>query len=371
MERLRFEFMLKASDDGKSNVLCLISLGTPDGRSFAIPEDLQPTNLHKELITSEIYRRVKTTLKKRNQFRKVWITLTENLAKDYLDEENNLLFDNYYLEDITEEETDKNISSTSGETIKKLLEKVLENKQQKSEIQNLSKIAKDFMIDKFDEKNSNATQWINDFEKECERCLIEEDRKKIEILKFFLEKSSVDWYSCMIFKFTVESEWIKWKENFCETYGNKGWSSIRYAFEFKYHTGSLLEYALKKEKLLLQARKSIDKETLIDLIAVGLPNYVSDRIDREKLKETQDLYNEIGKFEYLMVKKKFVQKKKNDKQISCKTCEKLGKGIRYHPDAVCWFKSKELEQEKKSYIKHVNNARIEAELKESDEKNEQ
>lgn len=33
-------------------------------------------------------------------------------------------------------------------------------------------------------------QWINDFEKDCERCLIEEYRKKTE---FFSEKSSVDW----------------------------------------------------------------------------------------------------------------------------------------------------------------------------------
>lgn len=48
---------------------------------------------------------------------------------------------------------------------------------------------------------------------------------------------------------------------------NKGWSPIRYAFAFKYQTGPLLDYALKKEKLLLQVRKSIDKETLI---VVGL-----------------------------------------------------------------------------------------------------
>lgn len=32
---------------------------------------------------------------------------------------------------------------------------------------------------------------------------IEEDKKKIEILKNFLEHSSMDWYSCMLMKFTV------------------------------------------------------------------------------------------------------------------------------------------------------------------------
>ena len=74
---------------------------------------------------------------------------------------------------------------------------------------------------------------------------------------------------------------------------------IRYAMSFKYQTGSMLDYALKKEKLLLEVRKSIDDGTLIDLIAIGLPNFVADRIDREKLKKTEDLYNEIGKLEHL------------------------------------------------------------------------
>ncbi|GBP36065.1 hypothetical protein EVAR_29196_1 [Eumeta japonica] len=92
----------------------------------------------------------------------------------------------------------------------------------------------------------------------------------------------------------VESEWNKWEKNFCDTFANKGWSPIRYALAFKYQTGSLLDYALKKEKLLLEVRKSIDTGTLIDLIALGLPNYLTDKIDRETLQETEDLYNELG-----------------------------------------------------------------------------
>lgn len=72
---------------------------------------------------------------------------------------------------------------------------------------------------------------------------IEEDKKKIEILKNFLEHSSMDWYSCMLMKFTVESKWDKWEKNFCDTFANKGWSPIRYALAFKYQSGSLLEYA--------------------------------------------------------------------------------------------------------------------------------
>jgi len=41
-------------------------------------------------------------------------------------------------------------------------------------------------------------------------------------------------------------------KNVCNTFANKGWSPIRHALAFKYQVGLLLEYALKKEKLLME-----------------------------------------------------------------------------------------------------------------------
>lgn len=378
MEKLRFDFKMRGASDGKTTVLCLTSIGTQDGRSFAIPDEYQPTSLHKELTTSQVYGRVKNTLLKRNQFRKVWITLTENLKKAYLDEEGNLLFENFYLEEIPEKAAEISTSNTSEDTIKKLLEKVLEAKEQTSEIKNLNNIAKDFMIEKFDEKTTNASQWINQFEKECVRCVVTEDRKKIEILKFFLEKCSADWYTSMILKYSIESEWNDWKKIFIGTFGNKGWSPIKYAFNFKYQSGSLLEYALKKEKLLLQIRKSMDTETLIDLIAIGLPNYVSDKIDRETLRETQDLYNEICRLEHLVKKntnekkgKHFLDNKQNKSEDKnpCQICEKANKGKRFHPESICWFREKEDKNKKIGSFKSVNNSELEVELNTEDQKN--
>uniref|UniRef100_A0A6P7HHF1 Uncharacterized protein LOC114348786 n=1 Tax=Diabrotica virgifera virgifera TaxID=50390 RepID=A0A6P7HHF1_DIAVI len=321
MEKLRFDFKMVGAQDGKTNMMCITSIGTPDGKTFLLPDEFQPANLHKEVCKTQVYARIKNSIKKRNKSRKVWITLTEELSKIYLDEDENLYFENQYLEELTESDSEPT-SDVQVDTIQKLLEKLMENKEQTSEIQNLSKIAKDFMIEKFDGKNINANQWLSEFERECERCLILEEKKKIEILKFFLEKASIDWYSCMILKFTVESDWEDWKNNFCETFGSKGWSQIRYAHTFKYQTGSLLEYAIKKEKLLLQVSKSIDTSTLIDLIAIGLPNNVADKIDREILQGTQDLYNEIGKLEHLatrslMKKKKYTENK--FKQLEEKT----------------------------------------------------
>lgn len=252
-----------------------------------------------------------------------------------------------------------------------LLKKLLEKKGENPEEQNMGELAKEFTIEKFDGKISNADQWMTTFEKECERFNVTKSDKKIEILKSFTEKGALDWYSCTLLKLTIEAEWKNWKESFCNTFASKGWTPIRYAMVFKYQTGSLLEYSIKKEKLLLQIRKTIDDGTLIDLIATGLPNYVSDRIDREKPKKTEDLHNEIGKLEHLnkknfeINKNKPINKGKNEK-THCKLCNEKGKGTRFHPEAECWFKNQE---NKGNKIKQVNNLALEVELSEDDPKN--
>ena len=371
MDKLRFEFAVKPSADGKSNVIHITSIATPNGQTFGIPVEHQPIALHQSITNTPNYAKVRKTLNKRHQTRRIWITLTEEISKIYLDEEQNLQFNDFYLEEIN---NDKPTPKDSNQALEKLLEKLLEEKQKKSETENLGKVAKDFTIEKFTGRNTNAHQWIKDFNKECERFQINEDRKKIEILKNFLENASIDWYKSMLIKFTVESEWDKWERNFCGTFANKGWSPIRYAFAFKYQTGLLLEYALKKEKLLLEVRKSIDIGTLIDLIAAGLPNYVVDKIDRETLQETKDLYNEIGRLEHLVGKNKYDKKnptnsdpkiKRSEEKLPCQICITEKKGKRYHPEEDCWFKRKN----KKEVVRSVNNSELEIELNENNQKN--
>lgn len=252
---------------------------------------LNPTvQHHTEIMKTTAYAKVKNSRTKRGHTRKIWINLTKELVDIYLDEGRNLQFNNKYLEEINASENADVRTNASEQSLIQLLEKLLEKSQEK----NIGRIGREFTIEKFNGKNPNANQWITDFEKECERFNITKNEEKIEILKSFMEKGAVEWYSCTLLKLIIETDWEEWKKNFCTTVANKGWTSIRYALAFKYQTGSLLEYAMKKERLLLKVRKSIDDGTLIDLIATGLPNFVSDRIDREKLEKTEDLYNEIG-----------------------------------------------------------------------------
>uniref|UniRef100_A0ABD2W6C8 Retrotransposon gag domain-containing protein n=1 Tax=Trichogramma kaykai TaxID=54128 RepID=A0ABD2W6C8_9HYME len=152
-------------------------------------------------------------------------------------------------------------------------------------------------------KSSNTQQWMQEFEDECKLFKIGEDKDKIEIFRLLQEKLCLDWYGSMLIKLSIKSRWETWKENFIETYSNRGWSHIRYTMTFRFQAGSFLEYAVKKERLLLEVQKYIDRDTLIDLIAIGLPNFVMDRIDRDALQEVKDLYNEVGRLEHLVKKK--------------------------------------------------------------------
>ncbi|CAB3260265.1 unnamed protein product [Arctia plantaginis] len=268
MEKLLFKFASLAAADGKSNVICITSIGTPDGRMYEVPDDLKPASKHTALASTDVYAKVKNSLKKRHQTRAVWIPLSKELKNVYLDAGENIQYGDQYLDEITE-----GTMFSQNNIIINVPEK-----------KNISKIAERFLLEKISNKTSNANQWIIEFESECERFEIVQNEEKIEILKHLLEKQCLDWYGSMLIKLTVNSEWSLWKTNFCETYGNKGWSQIKYAFKFRFQSGSLLEYATKKEKLLLEVNKHIDTQTMINLIVMGLPNYIIEKINKESYK---------------------------------------------------------------------------------------
>ncbi|CAK1554367.1 unnamed protein product [Leptosia nina] len=260
--------------------------------------------------------------------------MTPEMKKVYVDQDGNIQFQGYLLEEGETESEDKPTTSLTEEALTKILAKFSEVKKDTKKADSIKMLTDKFVIEKYSRKISNASQWMEIFESECVRLEVDEDTQRIEALRLFLDESCLDWYSSMLIKHTVNSKWLVWKSSFCETYADKGWSPIRYAIVFKYRQGSILEYALKKERLLLEINKSIDKTTFIDLIATGLPNYIADKIDRNNLNHTEDLFNNIRGLEHLVKKnwdkKKFsfdkTVKEKDGKDQPCKICEKENKG---------------------------------------------
>lgn len=93
----------------------------------------------------------------------------------------------------------------------------------------------------------------------------------------------MDWYNATLTNLTLELEWLQWKQKFCEIYANKGWIPVTNAMSYKYLSGSLLDYAVRKQNLLIQTDKTMTVTTLINLIAMGLPNYVRNRTANYKI----------------------------------------------------------------------------------------
>ncbi|KAK9686208.1 hypothetical protein QE152_g37366 [Popillia japonica] len=114
MNKLQFTFTVRNITDVKTNVLCITAIGTLNGQVYAVPDEYQPVTFHKEIVKlaafnkvknsltrrpvtfhKEIvklpaFNKVKNSLTRRHQTRKVWINVTEELAKIYLDEGENL-----------------------------------------------------------------------------------------------------------------------------------------------------------------------------------------------------------------------------------------------------------------------------------------
>ena len=105
--------------------------------------------------------------------------------------------------------------------------------------------------------------------------------------------------------------------------------------------GSLINYALKKEKLCLEAENNISIQSRINMIVVGLPIEVQDEIDWEAVTSIEKLFIEIKKREnkYEIYKNK--NKNNNDTfKKPCYMCEALGWPNRFHPTAE--YKNKKL-----------------------------
>lgn len=138
--------------DGKSNYIAITSIITQDDKA-TLPEELQAATLHKEISSTKTFANIKNTIKERHQTRSIWIKLTDKMKETYFDEDENMVFEDQYLEEVTKDKqlvaTD---TSNSEDPIVKILEKLVEQNQKKEENKNVRKLAERFVLEKFDGK---------------------------------------------------------------------------------------------------------------------------------------------------------------------------------------------------------------------------
>lgn len=357
MEKLRFEFVVAASEkDPKSNTLYITSITTVEGEKYELPEEYRNIAHHSELRKTDLYNKVKLNMRRHDK-RIGWVQLTEELESVYSDEMGNIQFKGQLLNIASE--GDKNQDSTLNRLLEQL---VTSNKKKDNEI-NLKKITEKFILEKYAHKTTNTQQWMIMFEKECVRFEIGDDNIKIETLRLFLDKSCIDWYQATLSQLEINDNWSEWKKRFLETFADKGWNSWRYAFAFRYREGALIDYATKKERLLLDVNKKMDQASLVAIIIAGIPDFIADKIDQDEVKDSTSLFNEIRKYESLTKKNpkdyKLNNKKKMFEKKPCSTCETLGKGARYHPEEKCWFREQENRKNKSGIIGNTSVLEVE------------
>lgn len=166
-----------------------------------------------------------------------------------------------------------------------------------------------------------------------------------------MKNSAEEWYRSSKMKLP-DDDWSPWAESFTTVFGDKGWSKVRYAFSFKFMSGSFVDYALKKERLILEVEKKMTVTTRIKLIVVGLPIEIQDKLDKEEIDSTDVLINLLGRYE-----RKTQQRRESNKderaqrdhktnplesveKKPCHICDSLKLYNRFHPPERCFNRNK-------------------------------
>ncbi|XP_043270946.1 uncharacterized protein [Venturia canescens] len=345
-----FHFTSEAADSKTTivKVKTIQLVGQPE--IFQFPRELQTSDQHPQLFENAVTKGVVRSLKIRNKFRNVTITLTEGKLKEiYLDDEGNVAFNGYYLE---EAQASAPISLQSSS---------IENQTHEKPIHS---VAKNIILEKFNGKNFNAGAWMEMFVTECKRLDIRENRFS-EVLRLFLEGPALEWFAIFLKTNSLSHAWEFWNNSFVDTFGQKAWSEIAYAYNFKYLNGSFLEFALKKRNMLLDVDPKLTISSQINLIVIMLPNVVRARLNKKSLTNMEDLMSTLRQIDPMKIKLNNNSNERNEdkhktqnKYSPCSYCEGVGFPNRYHPEQLCRTKITHQKGNKNEKIKVANNIEI-------------
>lgn len=351
--KARFHFVAEALSS-KTTVVKVKTIQLSDQPEvYQFPDDQQTSAQHKKLFEHAVVKGVVKSLKERNKFRNVMITLTqEGLRDEYVDDEGNVVFNEYYLE------VDTDIFLPPPRPL-----------QNPSPEKPMHSIAKNMVLEKFNGKNVNAGAWLKIFISECNRLDIREE-KYAEIMRLFLEGSALEWHAIFRKTKSLTHQWEFWNNSFIETFGQKTWSEIEYAYAYKYLNGAFFEFALKKRNLLIDVDSELTINSQINLIVIALPNYVRARLNG-KMETIENLMTNLKKMEPIVNKLKSPgigdngnskQNKSNERRDNsyspCTYCEGIGYPNRYHPENLCRTKLNNKNRQKNEKIKIVNNTEL-------------
>lgn len=396
-DRVKFTiYSAPDSKDSKTTVLLVYSIEVlcgPNAGVYGFAPEHRALSNHEALCKLPVIAGIIRAMKNRGQIRRGLLKLPPDIHKLYFDENDNVLFKEDYLEEAQQLEKPKTSTSVTQSAVSATVPVVVTPPRK-----TLQSILKDAVISKFNEEKSNATIWLESFEKECSRLQVEE-KDFPQGLNFFLEGTARDWYETNLI-LLQDTSWPSWKKEFIENFAIKGWTQPKYAINYKYIGGSISEYARKKLRLLAETNKTLPEEWRVLIVIAGLPDDISTKIKRDKASSVNALIAEINQLDKPNPKNsslksgvKVTSKSNSSKtenlnnQLDCKKfqyefrpcriCEKAGKPGRFHPESECrtaanmkagkTFTNTNLKQKNSErYVKVTNNTEIEDALNNED-----
>lgn len=389
----KFQFYMNVDGKDKDNYIALCRIRSMDSDCwFVFPEEYHKLSNHEELAKMAPIKSVVSVLKTRGQYRNVNISLPDTVKKLYVDEDNNFIFKNHLLGEARL--ASQTSTSTSSESRFDELVSCLSQPRPES----TKDILKRFLVDKFSPKNRNVEAWCDLFQKESARFNLC-SQKQIEVLKSCLDPSMSDWFSINQRRLPSDAAWSSWKYQLLSTFSDHSWRPIRYVYNFKFLNGSLIDYAVKKERMLLELDRDLPDLIILDLIVVGLPSHIQNTLNRHSVNSIEKLHNKFKKFDGedkildASSKQEFSNKSSNSNNFSrnvnfnpskfqedkqkwknagsvnfverkgsggtprkpCGICVSKGFPDRYHLEASCWYKEKPSQN-----VKSVNNVEAES-----------
>ena len=331
--KAKFQFASEAVDSKTTTVKVKTIQLVDQTEIFLFPPELQSRDEHKLLFEHPVTKGVIKSLKTRNKFRNVIITLTKGEFQDtYLDNEGNVVFKEYYLE-VAPTRIPPSPSSQNSNREK-----------------SIHSISKNMVLEKYNGKNFNAESWLKSFITECVRLDIQVNQYS-EILRLFLEGSALDWYNIFLKTHTLSYSWEFWNNSFIDTFNQKSWTEIEYAYNYKYLNGSLLDFALKKRNMLIDADPELTNNSQINLIVISLPHFVRQRLEKDKLNKIDDLMSKLRQCERPISRLNSNANKESEKQNKsldkhkgqcarepCLYCKSIGFPNRFHSENLCRLK---------------------------------
>ena len=277
--------------------VALAEQGKPVGPAYVFPDSLKDKSIHEDLFK---IKKVSTACEQMvSQRNNLVVTLENTVIAKYLDSDDTFVFRECYL---NEEQTDhpeskeppqKSADSNTAELLKMIadLRKRIDEKKKIAP----KDAVKHMQLDEYSGADDGA-DWLSRFEAECRRIEITEDADRVGLLKALMKGSAKSWADALEKKFN-DDEWSNWKSSFEAIFTRKNWTTVKKAYEFKYLGGSLTEYAIEKQRKLLNVDKNLSERTMVDQIAIGLPDYARDKLDRDEIKTANQIFSEIAKID--------------------------------------------------------------------------